>query len=120
MFDWFIKMGDELRGIDSAATHKEYIGKIEQKKNERFIFSGSTKIMVIALGVIYIFMAAGMIMILKETTGAALHIIKYLLMSVIDLIVIFSLTFGKKKGEIVSFVGILIFVSGLFLSILFS
>lgn len=116
MFDWFREMGEELSGIDSKLAKKERMEKREQKKLNRFIFSNGSKALVIALGVLYLILAGSMIIALKSTTGAIPHIIKYLFMAVVDLVVIFALIFGKRKGEIVALVGSFIFVVCLFVS----
>lgn len=117
MFDFFKDMGLELKGIDSNAAKKERMEKREQKKLNRFIFSRGAKALVITMGVLYIFMAGSMIIALKDVTGATPHIVKYIAMSIADLVVIVALIFGKKKGEIVALVVAFIFVVGLFLSI---
>jgi len=116
MFEWFRDMGHELSGLDSRATKKERMEKREQKKLNRFIFTGGTKALIIALGVLYIVMAGSMIIALRGVEETAPHIVKYIAMSIIDLVVIFSLIFGKKKGEIIALVGAFVFVVGLFLS----
>jgi len=117
MFDWFRDMGHELSGLDSQATKRERIEKREQKKLNRFIFTGGTKALIIALGVLYIVMAGSMVIELRGIEETASHIAKYIAMSIIAIVVIFSLIIGKKKGEIIALAGTFIFVVGLFLSI---
>lgn len=120
MFDWFREMGEELGGIDSVASKKERMEKREQKKLNRFIFSSGMKILIIALGVLYVVMAGSMIVALKGTAEATPYIFKYAIMSIVSLVIIFALIFGKKKGEIVALVGSFIFVVGMFFSIVFA
>lgn len=72
------------------------------------------KILIIALGVLYVVMAGSMIVALKGTAEATPYIFKYAIMSIVSLVVIFALIFGKKKGEIVALVGSFIFVVGMF------
>ena len=116
MFDWFREMGEELRGIDSEAAKKERMEKKERKKLNRYIFSGGTKALIIALGTLYIVMAGSMIMALRTIPQTMPHIVKYVFMSIVAIVVIFALAFGKKKGEIVALIGAFVFVVGLFLS----
>lgn len=120
MFDWFREMGQELSGIDSEVAKKERKEKQELKKLNKFIFSKSAKIGTIILAVLYIVMAGSMISFLKNDGEHLLQIIKYIVMSIIAIVVIFSLVFGKKKGEIVALIGAFIFVVGLFLSTVLS
>ena len=116
MFDWFREVGEELGGIDSVAAKKERLEKKEQKKLNRFIFSNTTKAIFIVCGVLYLVTAGSMIFALKGTEEALPYIAKYIFMSIVDIVVLFALIIGKKKGEIVALVGTFIFVVGLFLS----
>lgn len=117
MFDWFREMGEELVGIDSKAAKKERMEKREQKKLNRFLFSKGSKVLVIILGIIYLIMAGSIISALKGTPKFIPYIVKYLFMAIIDLVVIFALIFGKRKGEIIALVGCFIFVVCLFISV---
>lgn len=117
MFDWFKEVVMELNGIDSNAARKARMEKREQKKLDYFIFSPVMKALTIVLGVVYIIMAIGVISAVKNMALDSVGIIiRYVLMSIIAIVVIFSLIFGKKKGEIVALVGAFIFVVGMFLS----
>lgn len=116
MFEWFREIGEEIGGIDSAAAKKERLEKKELKKTNRYIFSSGTKALIIVLGAVYLLMAGTMIVTLKGMPETTLQIVKYALMSIIDIVVLFSLIFGKKKGEIIALVGGIIFVVGLFFS----
>jgi len=116
VFEWFREIGEEIGGIDSAAAKKERLEKKELKKTNRYIFSSGTKALIIVLGAVYLLMAGTMIVTLKGMPETTLQIVKYALMSIIDIVVLFSLIFGKKKGEIIALVGGIIFVVGLFFS----
>lgn len=117
MFDWFREVGEELRGIDSAAAKKERMEKQEQKKIDRFIFSRGAKALIIVLGLLYIIMTICTIGVVKNMAeNAVAFIVKSILMSIIAIVVIFALLVGKKKGEIVALVGTFIFVVGMYLS----
>ncbi len=120
MFDWFREVFEEVGGIDPIQAKKERKEKKEEKKLNIFIFSKKMKILFIVLGLLYIIMAGSTVAALKETEGALLYIIKYIMQSIIAMIVIFALIFGKKKGEIVAVIGSFIFALGMFLSIVFS
>lgn len=119
MFDWFRELGEELGGIDSIAAKNERKKKQELKKLNCYIFSGSTKVLISALGVLYVVMSTTAIVALKDMKGTAPLIAKHIVMSIIAMVVVLGLIFGKKKGEIVALVGIFIFCVGLFLSISF-
>lgn len=116
LFDWFREVGEELCGIDSESARKQRMEKKEQKKVDCFIFSRGTKIAVILLGLLYVVMAGSTILALKGLPGVGLIILKYVLMSVLAIAVVFALLFGKKKGEIVALAGAFVFVVVLFLS----
>lgn len=116
MFDWFREVGEELSGIDCTAAKKERMEKKEQRKLNCFIFSNEMKILIIVCGIVYLVMAGSMIVALKGTAEAILYIVKHIIMSLVDIVVIFALIFGKKKGELVALIGVFIFVVGLFLS----
>jgi hypothetical protein len=120
MLDWFREIGQELVGIDSEAAKKERKEKEELKKLNKFIFSKTTKVAIIILAIIYIFMAGNMIYLLKSYKGYLLQIVKYIIMSILAIIIIFSLIFGKKKGEIVALIIGFIFIVMLFLSTVLS
>lgn len=117
MFDWFIEMGLEMSGVDTVAAKKERMEKREQKKLNRYIFSYGMKVLIIAMGILYVAMAGSVIIMLRTLfLNATAQIVKYVLMSVDAIVVIFALLVGKKKGEIVALVGVFIFVVGLFLT----
>lgn len=119
MFDWFREMGEELSGIDSTAAKKERMEKREQKKIECFIFTKKNKVLIIVMGIIYLLMSWNMIMLLNGMEKSDIYIIKYIIMDLIDIAVIFALICGKRKGEIIALIGSFIFVVGLFFSVLF-
>ena len=122
MFDWFREAGEELSGIDSVAAHRERMEKLRQKKLNRFIFSGMAKGIIIALGLLYLAeqMAVMAIFIgMEETKVTCTYIVKAVLLSVIDVCVMIALISKKRQGEIVALVGIIVFVIGLFSSIIF-
>ena len=117
MFDFFREMGEELAGIDSDAARKHRKEKAEQKKLDRFIYTRGMKTLTITLGILYVLIAVSAIIALRTiASGAGLQIVKYIFMSIVAIVVIFALIFGKKKGEIVAVIGTFIFVVGLFLS----
>lgn len=117
MFDWFRDMAREAAGIDSEAVKKEILAKKEIDKSKRYIFSKKAKIIIVALGLFYVVMSGTTINVLKDIEGTLLIIIKNIVMSILSILVIFALLFGKKKGEMVALIGIFLFVIGLFLSI---
>ena len=119
MFDWFREVAEELSGIDSAAARRERVEKQDKRKQEYYIFSRGMKVMVIVLGLLYVFMAGATIAVLKNVTGSLIHILRYSLMAMVALFIVFSLVFGKKRGEIFALVGIAVFVVALFFSTVF-
>ena len=120
VFDFFREMAEELSGIDSNAARKERQEQKEKEKLDRFIFSKSAKVWIVILAVLYIIMAAGSIAALRGSSGTinfGLMVLKYSLMSIDALIVVFALLFGKEKGEIIALAGTFAFVLGLFVSV---
>lgn len=118
MFDWFREVGEELIGINSEAAKKERTEKKQCQKGNCFIFSRNMKILFIICGVLYLFMAAGTVSILRNQNGSFLAVLKYVLLSFLDLFVLFALLFGKQKGEIAALAGSFVFITGLFFSVI--
>lgn len=113
MFDFFREMGEEFRGIDSASTQKKRMEKKQQKKLNRFIFSDHMKLVLILLNLLYIFTQVSIMILTKMKYTPSIMIF------IIAIIIVFSLIFGKKKGEIIAIIGMFIFVSVICFSTIF-
>lgn len=117
MFDWFREVGEELGGIDSMEAKKERLERKESERVNKFIISRRMKFFIISMGVLYIVMAGSTVKTFFNAANIFL-MIKYIVMMIDAVIVIFALIFGKQKGELVALVGIFLFLLLLFLSII--
>ncbi|BAL01881.1 hypothetical protein OBV_p-00260 (plasmid) [Oscillibacter valericigenes Sjm18-20] len=117
MFDWFRYVAEEMGGIDSEAAKRERLEKKEKAKLNRFIFTKLSKAIVIAAGVLYLSSAGAAVFAMKSTGYSIPFIVKFFVLSVVDIGVIISLVTGKKKGEIAALIGCFVFVVILYLSI---
>ena len=120
MFDWFRDVAEEMGGIDSEAAKKERLAKKEKAKLNRFIFTKTSRAIVIAVGVLYLVSAGSVIIGMKATGYIAPLIVKFAVLSIVDIGVIVSLITGKKKGEIAALIGCFIFIVILYLSTIIS
>lgn len=120
MFEYFKDVAQELSGIDTDAAKKLKIEKAEEEKKNRFIFSKSMKTMVIVFGGLYLLLAISTIAAIKDLNKPFTDCISYLILGLLDIVALFSLIFGKKKGEIIALISAFLFVCGLFVSIVLS
>lgn len=118
MFDWFRDITYELGGIDSNAAKVERAAKKEQKKINRFIFSKTSKTVIIMMGSLYIIMAMSFIFSKGMAVKNILMTGVYIVMSMTAVTVILALVFGKKKGEIIALTGMFVFALELFGSVM--
>lgn len=117
MFEWIRYTVQAAGGIDVDKAAKEKREKKEEKKLKRYIYSTAVKILTIVLGVLYLLISVVSIISIIENGSDLLYMAKYILLSIIDIVVLISLIFGKKKGEIVSIIGSCLFAIILFVSV---
>ena len=119
MFDFFKEMTLELFGTDSDSVREIEKEKAEEKRKSRFIFSKTTKVVVYVLGVLYlaiggfgIYVSLQVAKLTQDATAGSniWRYVKYGFLSLIDIAAMSCLFSGKKKGEIVALVLILVFV----------
>lgn len=105
MFDFFKDAYAELNGLDVDKMKEERKNKRKQSQ----IFSRRTKIIIVVVGVLYLVMAwMNISMILKS--GFSPLILKYVLLSILDILIIITMLIKNKETKIASIVGIALFV----------
>ncbi len=114
MFDWFKDVVEELNGIDSSYEKEKKLSKVKKQNTKYYIFSKKIKALIISLGLIYLVMIAITIGIINDFYNYKIFVVKSIALMIIDLITIGCISFGKKKGEIIALIGIIIFVLGQF------
>lgn len=111
MFDFFKDMYLELEGIDREAIEEKEREKSEKKKNEKIIFSRGTKIIVYAVGILYLIMSISIIYLAVRTkTVNAYMVLRYAVIDLIDIACLICLTIKKKKTEIAALVLMIAFM----------
>lgn len=109
MFDFFRDMAKELKGNNRVVPPDKTV-----KPKEKTMFPKWAKTITYVFGFLYLLMAIPQIILIASGGGEVgkmmFSIVVYALQIIIDLIVLISLILGKKKGEIVAIVGIILFV----------
>lgn len=108
MFDFFRDMARDIR-------HGSQIAETGNKtKEKKYIFSKGMKTLVVVLGILYLLMAMPTIIAVAKKIGDDVtkiaNVITYGILIVTDLVAIISLLFGKKKGEKIALVAVIIFI----------
>lgn len=111
MFDFFRDMALELCGVNSKDAEQQRKEKQEAKRKDRFIFSQSVKVLVYIFGVLYLIVGATTISLAK-VNGAlnALMILRFIVLTLLDVSSLVCLATGKKKAEIGALVLIALFL----------
>src|SRR5665647_2215869 len=105
MFDFFKDAYAELNGLDVDRMKEER--KIKRKQSR--LFSRRIKIIIGVVGVLYLVIAwMNISMLLKS--GFSPLILKYVLLSILDISIIITMLIKNKETEIASIVGIVLFV----------
>lgn len=105
MFDFFKDAYAEINGLDVDRMKDE-------RKNIRKqcqLFNRKTKIIISIVGVLYLVIASTNILMLLKN-GFSPLILKYVLLSILDISIIVTMLIKNRKTEIVSIVGIVLFV----------
>lgn len=111
MFDFFRDIYLELNGVDSDAAEKERQAKKEQKRKERFIFSGSAKVVAFILGILYLLLAGSSLSLLIESGSLdVFKIIRYVFLILCDIAALVCLAIKKKKTELAALIVMIIFI----------
>lgn len=108
MFDFFKDLYLERSGLDLEKVNEERKKKEEKRKN-RYIFSSGAKRTIIIFGLFYLIISYYGIYTLIKTRNINLLLIKFIVLSVIDLCGIVNLYINKKKNEIIALICLIIF-----------
>ena len=118
MFDFFTDTYREyVKGIDVEAEKKRMR---EEERTSRIIYPRDVKIVTYVLAVIYLISAVFSTALTVKFVGICFPVVATFILMAIDLMVIFFLSRNTRKGEILAIVLTLIFVAGLYGSILLS
>ena len=109
MFDFFKDLYLELSGLDLEKVNEERKKKEEEKRKNRYIFSSGAKRTIIIFGLFYLIISYYGIYTLIKTRNINLLLIKFIVLSVIDLCGIVNLYINKKKNEIIALICLIIF-----------
>ena len=110
MFDFFRDIALEASGIDSEAAEKERMKKKKIKRDNRFIFSKSVKIIVFIFGILYLILGAMSMATIGQQTNVVFKIVKFVFLSAVDISALVCLLTRKKKAEIAALVLVIIFM----------
>lgn len=109
MFDFFKDLYLERSGLDLEKVNEERKKKEEEKRKNRYIFSSGAKRTIIIFGLFYLIISYYGIYTLIKTRNINLLLIKFIVLSVIDLCGIVNLYINKKKNEIIALICLIIF-----------
>lgn len=109
MFDFFKDLYLERSGLDLEKVNEERKKKEEEKRKNRYIFSSGAKRATIIFGLFYLIISYYGIYTLIKTRNINLLLIKFIVLSVIDLCGIVNLYINKKKNEIIALICLIIF-----------
>lgn len=109
MFDFFKDLYLERSGLDLEKVNEERKKKEEEKRKNRYIFSSGAKRTIIIFGLFYLIISYYGIYTLIKTRSINLLLIKFIVLSVIDLCGIVNLYINKKKNEIIALICLIIF-----------
>lgn len=109
MFDFFKDLYLERSGLDLEKVNEERKKKEEEKRKNRFIFSSGAKRTIIIFGLFYLIISYYGIYTLIKNRNVNLLLIKFIVLSVIDLCGIVNLYINRKKNEIIALICLIIF-----------
>ena len=111
MFDFIKYVRDEINGIDTVVAEREMREKRLMEKQNRFIFTKRSKIIVALFGVLYLLVAIMGIYFIKTNNSPFMLLVKYFILVTIDIVVLVSLCINNnKKAEIIALTGSILFV----------
>lgn len=110
MFDFFKDAYVELSGLDREKVEEERKAK---KKNDG-LFKRSTRSIITVVGLLYL-VIAGLNIYNIILAGIEFRIVKYFLLSIIDLFVLVTMQIKKKEMDRLALIGLIIFMGCSFL-----
>ena len=110
MLDFLRDVILEVRGINSEKWHKEKLEKDISKKENIYLLSKKTKIIIFVFGIIYLLAEVINIVVFWENNGMINIRAKGIILSIIDIIVLVCLLLKNKTAEIIAIIFSIIFI----------
>ena len=110
MLDFLRDVILELKGINSEKWHKEKLEKDISKKENIYLLSKKTKIIIFVFGIIYLLAEVINIVVFWENNGMINIRAKGIILSIIDIIVLVCLLLKNKTAEIIAIIFSIIFI----------
>ena len=110
MLDFLRDVILEVKGINSEKWHKEKLEKDISKKENIYLLSKKTKIIIFVFGIIYLLEEVINIVIFWENNGMINIRAKGIILSIIDIIVLVCLIQKNKTAEIIAIIFSIIFI----------
>lgn len=110
MLDFLRDVILEVRGINSEKWHKEKLEKDISKKENIYLLSKKTKIIIFVFGIIYLLAEVINIVVFWENNGMINIRAKGIILSIIDIIVLVCLLLKNKTTEIIAIIFSIIFI----------
>lgn len=110
MLDFLRDVILEVKGINSEKWHKEKLEKDISKKENIYLLSKKTKIIIFVFGIIYLLAEVINIVIFWENNGMINIRAKGIILSIIDIIVLVCLIQKNKTAEIIAIIFSIIFI----------
>lgn len=109
MFEFFKDVYAEINGLDSDKIREEKRNTKNQMVKEKKIFNRTTKIIITVVGVLYLVLSFINISVIIRN-GFTPMIVKYVLLSMLSIVVMIIIHFKKKEFQIASLIGIAVFI----------
>lgn len=110
MLDFLRDVILEVKGINSEKWHKEKLEKDISKKENIYLLSKKTKIIIFVFGIIYLLAEVINIVVFWENNGMINIRAKGIILSIIDIIVLVCLLLKNKTAEIIAIIFSIIFI----------
>lgn len=119
MLDFLRDVILEVKGINSEKWHKEKLEKDISKKENIYLLSKKTKIIIFVFGIIYLLAEVINIVVFWENNGMINIRAKGIILSIIDIIVLVCLLLKNKTAEIIAIILSIIFIILMYTSSMF-
>jgi len=119
MLDFLRDVILEVKGINSERWHKEKLEKDISKKENIYILSKKTKIIIFVFGIIYLLAEVINIVVFCENNGMINIRAKGIILSIIDIIVLVCLIQKNKTAEVIATILSIIFIILMYTSSMF-
>lgn len=119
MLDFLRDVILEVKGINSEKWHKEKLKKDISKKENIYLLSKKTKIIIFVFGIIYLLAEVINIVVFWENNGMINIRAKGIILSIIDIIVLVCLLLKNKTAEIIAIILSIIFIILMYTSSMF-